>query len=157
MALPLIIDKRTEVLILGSYPGVVSLSKMQYYANPGNDFWRIMSIVLDADLVPMDYKDRLKLLLKNRIGLWDVYDEVERQGSMDHDIKNAKLNDFSILKGYQELRKILITGRKAYDDFSKAALSMRQHHDHHYIPSPSGSNRRISLADKAKKIKDLIR
>ena len=35
-----VIDDKTEVLILGTLPSDISLTKGQYYANPANDFWK---------------------------------------------------------------------------------------------------------------------
>jgi G:T/U-mismatch repair DNA glycosylase len=35
-----VLDKNTEMLILGTLPSDISLTQQRYYANPGNDFWR---------------------------------------------------------------------------------------------------------------------
>jgi double-stranded uracil-DNA glycosylase len=37
-----LIDGNSTVLILGTIPGGMSLSKDQYYADPRNQFWKIM-------------------------------------------------------------------------------------------------------------------
>ncbi|WP_332881585.1 uracil-DNA glycosylase family protein [Methanosarcina horonobensis] len=39
---PPVLDKNTEILILGSLPGDESLRRRQYYGHPGNDFWRLV-------------------------------------------------------------------------------------------------------------------
>ena len=41
--LPPIVDNNTRVLIVGSMPGQQSLEKKQYYGNPRNHFWSIMT------------------------------------------------------------------------------------------------------------------
>src|SRR5579862_986741 len=45
-----VIDSKTEILILGTLPSDVSLAKGQYYANPNNDFWKLMGAVLNRHL-----------------------------------------------------------------------------------------------------------
>ena len=39
---PPIVDEHSEILILGSVPGVKSLQMQQYYAHPQNQFWKLM-------------------------------------------------------------------------------------------------------------------
>ena len=46
-----VVDERTRVLVLGSLPGEISLAKGQYYANPQNQFWRLIEAVIDAELM----------------------------------------------------------------------------------------------------------
>ena len=99
--LPPLVNSRTRLLILGSFPSVSSLAVQQYYAHPRNQFWPIMQAIY-ADK-PMDtgadcYEISSKWLLSKRLGLWDVYAACERQGSLDQRIRRPLLNDFSALR-----------------------------------------------------------
>jgi hypoxanthine-DNA glycosylase len=64
-----IIDDKTKVLILGTLPSDVSLARGQYYANPSNDFWKLVGQVLEQTVVPLSYERRIKILKKFGIGL----------------------------------------------------------------------------------------
>ena len=151
--LPLIINSQTKTLILGSFPSEISLAKQEYYANPGNDFWKVMSVVARQDLTKMAYADKAKMLLDNHIGLWDVFMHCERKGSMDDAIVNETPNDFSRLKSeYPNIKLVLVAGKRAFSDFSK----LNTGYTHHYLPSTSGANRRISVEMKAEIIKRFI-
>ena len=89
---PPVADERTRVLVLGSLPGEVSLARAQYYANPQNQFWRLIGAVINAELTPLPYEARLERLLQAGIGLWDVIATAERAGSLDGAIRAHEPN-----------------------------------------------------------------
>ena len=100
-ALPPLVSTTTKVLILGSFPGAASLRAQQYYGHPRNHFWPILQAIWPYE--PMDtgqssYENRSKWLLAHGLGVWDVYASCERDGSLDSNIRNAVLNDFSTIK-----------------------------------------------------------
>lgn len=95
---PAVVDENTEILILGSLPGDVSIRKHQYYGHPGNDFWRLLGSIIREDIQSMSYENRLETLKQNGIGLWDVFKAGKRKGSEDTKIKDEEVNQFSILK-----------------------------------------------------------
>ena len=76
---PPIIDKESKILILGSIPGVKSLEMQQYYAHPQNKFWKIIFELFNEKFTT-DYKERIEILEKHHIALWDVIDTCERKG-----------------------------------------------------------------------------
>src|ERR1035438_7814368 len=92
---PPIIDQNTEILILGSLPSDMSILKDEYYANPKNQFWRIIFAIFNNNEPLYKYNEKVTLLLKNKIGLWDVLTEADRIGSLDSNIQREVLNDFS--------------------------------------------------------------
>ncbi|MBB3220581.1 hypoxanthine-DNA glycosylase [Massilia umbonata] len=91
------IDSRTRILILGSFPGAASLAAQQYYAHPRNGFWRLVSALVNEDLFSLPYSERLPRLLAHGIGLWDVLGACEREGSLDSAIRRPAANDFQRL------------------------------------------------------------
>lgn len=93
-----VIDSRTRVLILGSFPGAASLAAGQYYAHPRNALWPILAALTGDDLVALPYTERLARLLSHGIGLWDVLGACEREGSLDGAIRKPAANDFARLR-----------------------------------------------------------
>lgn len=92
-----VVDARTRILILGSFPGAASLAAAQYYAHPRNLLWPILSQLAGEDLASLPYADRLPRLLAHGFGLWDVLGACEREGSLDSAIRAPAANDFARL------------------------------------------------------------
>ena len=86
------IPPHARLLILGSLPGDASLAAERYYAHPRNLFWHLLGGVLGCDIAAMDYADRLVVLAKARIGLWDVVASAQRLGSLDTAMRAVEAN-----------------------------------------------------------------
>ncbi|MEO5598912.1 MAG: DNA-deoxyinosine glycosylase [Novosphingobium sp.] len=90
--LPPQVQKNCRLLILGCLPGGLSLVHQQYYGNPRNQFWTIMSNLVGADLPSLPYPVRLAALTGHRIGLWDCIGSAQRSGSLDSAIRSVQAN-----------------------------------------------------------------
>lgn len=109
-------DQHTRVLVLGSLPGEISLQRREYYANPRNQFWRLMEPVAEAELTEMDYEARLAALLRAGLGLWDVIGSARRAGSLDSAIRNYSTNSLETAIGrLPSLRALAFNGGKALE------------------------------------------
>jgi hypoxanthine-DNA glycosylase len=105
------VNPHVRVLVLGSLPGEKSLARSQYYANPRNQFWRLIGEVVERDLTALPYEERLEALLSCRVGLWDVVESASRSGSLDAAIRGHKANDLAALvQSLPELRAIGFNG-----------------------------------------------
>jgi TDG/mug DNA glycosylase family protein len=110
---PPLIAPECKLLILGSFPSVISLQYREYYGNPRNDFWKIMEIVLRMP-AGKNYEFRVGFLLSSGIGLWDVYESCVRTGSLDNTIKNPDLTPVpDLLNEYQNIKAVICNGRQA--------------------------------------------
>ena len=99
--LPPVLSPATRLVILGSFPGVASLRAQQYYGHPQNQFWRLLAALLTDDataLVQAPYAERLRWLLAQGLGVWDVYASCQREGSLDSAIRAPVLNDLASLR-----------------------------------------------------------
>ena len=93
-----IVDPRTRLIVLGSFPGVASLNAQQYYGHPRNHFWPILSALWGVDLTALAYPQRVSEVLARGLGVWDVYASCRREGSLDSAIEQPVLNDLAGLK-----------------------------------------------------------
>ncbi|RSY84633.1 DNA-deoxyinosine glycosylase [Sphingomonas koreensis] len=111
---PPVVDSAVRVLICGSLPGDRSLAARQYYAHPQNQFWRLMSAVVDRDLAALAYPERLAALLEAHVGLWDVVATAHRPGSTDAALSGIAPNDIAALAAtLPDLRAIAFNGGTA--------------------------------------------
>lgn len=132
-----IYDSHTKILILGSAPSEISLARQQYYANPGNQFWKIVFSILEPS-IPEEYGARIALLKQHNVGLWDVYRKFDRDGSMDTNFSAVIPNDFSAVLSEAPIELIIANGKKAYHE----ALKISQFDELTILPalSTSGAN-----------------
>jgi len=141
-----VVDGRTEVLILGSFPSASSLAAGTYYAHAQNQFWRIVGGLVDEPLWELEYAGRLTRLLAHGLGLWDVLASCVRAGSLDRDIRLAEVNDFSLLARHcPRLRAIVLNGGAAARHARHrlpAGLANR------VVPSSSPAHAALPVADK---------
>ena len=113
-AFPPSVDGNTRLLILGSLPGDASIRQGEYYAHRGNAFWTLMGDILDEDLRALPYALRLKRLRARAIGLWDVIESADREGSLDSAIRGAELRDLSaFISRLPKLEAVAFNGKTA--------------------------------------------
>ena len=109
---PPLYDENSQILILGSFPSVKSREVKFFYGHPQNRFWKVVADVFD-EKIPETIEDKKSLILKNHLALWDVISECEITGSSDASIKNAKVNDISIILKDSSIKKIVVNGKIA--------------------------------------------
>jgi len=152
---PAVLQSDTRILILGSFPGEASLAAQQYYAHPRNQFWRLLSAVLDDDIASLAYEQRLQRLAVHNIGLWDVLAVCEREGSLDTAIRNPQANDFATLKhDCPKLQRVCFNGKtsgKFAPQFEAAGF------DTLVLPSSSPANAQLSFDQKLEVWRNIIR
>ncbi|MBQ4415125.1 MAG: DNA-deoxyinosine glycosylase [Methanomicrobium sp.] len=150
--LPAVCGSSPRVLILGSFPSVMSLERQEYYGNPHNQFWRIMEAVLGigADL---PYSRRVEEMKRRHIALWDVASECLREGSSDSTIRDVVRNDIAGFVGENPcVRAIFLNGRtgagKIFSRFFKDFAADFPETAVLIMPSTSPANAAVSLAEK---------
>lgn len=112
-------NSETTILILGTMPGDKSLELGEYYGHPRNKFWKIISTITENNL-PLTYTDKKELLLKTKIGIWDVAHKANRKGSLDSAIEDEEPNDLdNFIARHKNLKVIGFNGTKSQALFDK--------------------------------------
>ena len=87
-----VVDEHTQLLICGSLPGEASLRATRYYAHPQNQFWRLLEVLLEEPVAGLEYEERLAVLLRRGVGLWDTVATAKRTGSLDEALREVTSN-----------------------------------------------------------------
>ena len=155
-AFPPSVDEATRLLILGSLPGDASIRQGEYYAHRGNAFWALMGDVLGEDLRATPYALRLKRLRARGVGLWDVIESANRQGSLDSAIRAAELRDLgAFVARLPRLEAVAFNGKTAalhgrWQIGARAGLTLID------LPSSSGAYAMLSREKKAEAWRALL-
>lgn len=159
-----VLAPQISLVILGSMPGQLSLKVNQYYAAPQNLFWPIMGQLLGIDR-ELPYAERLALLVKAGVGLWDVLQHCDREGSLDASIDEGTEvpNDFSLLfEQCPEVKALCFNGQKAEKAFRRHVIpslppEIRDQIDFITLPSTSAANTTRTQLAKVAEWKALLR
>jgi len=109
-----VMSAQTRILLLCSYPGKEALEKGEYYAGTQNQFWELMSAVLNESLVEKTYEKRLEILLLRGIGLWDVISACQSKGSLKSVLLENRPERFvGLRENWPHLRKVCFNGQPA--------------------------------------------
>jgi hypoxanthine-DNA glycosylase len=157
--LPPILGKAPRVLILGSFPSKMSLERQRYYANPQNQFWKIMSDLFSFGSVE-DFHSLPDLLKDHHIAVWDVIaSRSYQQGSMDRDIVDPLLNDIpGFIRNHPSIRYIGMNGGTAWLFFERSLRdsSLNRTIERERLPSTSPAYASCSYHQKLLRWQNLL-
>ena len=108
----------SRVLILGSFPSVKSREQNFFYGHPQNRFWKVISALFEEP-VPATIDDKKRLILINKLALWDSIAGCEITGSSDSSIRNARANDISMILDNAPIEHIYTNGKKSHELYVK--------------------------------------
>ena len=146
-----IYDEQSKVLILGSFPSVISRQDKMYYANKTNRFWSVMEALFNEEIT-----DHALFCHKHHIAIWDVIHSCTIAGSSDSSIQNVKKNDIAGLVQKTNIKLIVTTGKKAatlYEQYIHLDIP------HISLPSTSAANAKMKLeklVNEYQRIKEVL-
>ena len=142
-----IFDNNSKILILGSFPSVVSRKFGFYYANPQNRFWRVLTGILNAN-VPESTDEKIKFLLSHHIAIYDAAVSCEIEGSSD--AKMSKIVPANLKPIFKEanIRQVYANGGKAYEickKYLESGIIKATKNEVIKLPSTSPANAKFSF------------
>ena len=142
-----IFDKNSKILILGSFPSVISRKFGFYYTNPQNRFWRVLAGILNADL-PESTDEKINFLLAHRIAIYDAAISCEIKGSSD--AKMSKIVPVNLKPIFKEanITQVYANGGKAYEickKYLECEIIKATKKEAIKLPSTSPANAKFNL------------
>lgn len=116
--IPPLYAQDSRVLILGSFPSPKSRAEAFFYAHPQNRFWRVLAALFD-ETVPRTMEEKIALLRRNRIALWDTIGSCEVAGASDASITNVVANDLHPILEGADIRAIFCNGATSHRWYNK--------------------------------------
>jgi hypoxanthine-DNA glycosylase len=144
-----------KIFIIGTKPGNQELRKQEYYANNGNSFWKIIYEVTE-EVFSKNYADRIDLLKRNHIAIWDICQFGERVRPGASNLKNEVPNPINeIVQMYPSVKQIVFNGQKAHDLYFKHFTEI-EGIIYEVVLSTSPANTRFSFREKLNNWKTTI-
>lgn len=134
----------SRILILGSFPSVMSREQNFFYGHPQNRFWKVIASVFDEPL-PETVSDKKDLILRNDLALWDSIARCDIDGSSDASIRNVKVNDLSCILDNCSIEHIYCNGRRSHELYCRYIESQTGQRAE-CLPSTSPANAQWSLS-----------
>ncbi|MBQ8746959.1 MAG: DNA-deoxyinosine glycosylase [Clostridia bacterium] len=143
--IPPVWNEDARVLILGSFPSVRSREIGFFYGHPQNRFWRTVAAVFGEE-IPASTEEKIALLHRRRIALWDVIASCEITGSADASIRNVTPNNLLPILHGAPIRHIVTNGKTADALYRRYQLPITGM-DAVCLPSTSPANARFRETD----------
>lgn len=160
---PTNIDENSRILILGSFPSVVSREVGFYYANKQNRFWKVLRAIFDEKLPPLDstnialYQD---FLTRRGLVLWDIAGKCEITRSDDASLKIHAFNDIYALIQHTAIHTICLNGAtaaKLFKSYQAQQACAINNLKIHALSSTSPHNARYSLEKLAESYAPILK
>lgn len=154
---PPVLGVHPNILILGSLPGIASITQQQYYAHKQNAFWRILEALFQIP-ADADYATRCELAKAATLAIWDVCYSAHRPGSLDSAITHNTVvaNDInSLLAQHPSIKLVAFNGHAAASLFKKH-IQLGRPVSTVILPSTSPANAGTSYAKKLEEWSQLM-
>ena len=149
-----VFDSDSRVLILGTMPSPKSREVGFYYGHPRNRFWKVLALVL-GESEPSSITEKIALLHRRHIALWDVLAACEIEGASDASIRQPKPNNLACIFSAAPIRAVFTTGAAAYRLYQKYQAPLTGLNAYR-LPSTSPANCAVSLERLAEAYREIL-
>ena len=142
-----IFNKNSKILILGSFPSVISRKFGFYYTNPQNRFWRVLAGVLNSPL-PESKDEKINFLLSHHIAIYDAAISCEIEGSSDAKMSKIVPVNLNPIFKTANIKQVYANGGKAYEickKYLEDEIIKATKNEVIKLPSTSPANAKFSL------------
>jgi hypoxanthine-DNA glycosylase len=108
----------SEILILGSFPSVLSRKDGFYYGNKRNRFWQTLALIFKEE-TPTTNEEKRTFILSHKLALWDIVETCNIKGSADSNLKNYSVVNLNKIIDFSKIKVIICNGKKCYEIFIK--------------------------------------
>ncbi len=119
-----VINGSTQVLILDSLPGSISVARGEYHAHSRDPFWGLLGAALGISFLPrFAYDNRIRLMQHLGVGIWSAAKSAVRVGfslvGKLEDVEGIDLLAVIAEEEAEDLKTVFFDGRLAEDIFTK--------------------------------------
>ena len=119
---PLMCDN-PKILILGTIPGKSSIAAGEYYFDGSNRMWKVIAGI-SGEVIPSSYVEKVSMLAKYGIVLWDYYHSVVREDSSDKGIISGEVNDIpAFLRSNPSIKIVAVLGYGKWKLFGEKLMT----------------------------------
>lgn len=150
-----IYNTHSRILILGSFPSVISREEQFYYAHPRNRFWKILYELFEtteSKAIKQEKHYKIQFLEQHHIALWDIAQKCTINKSKDSTMQNVTPNNITLILSQANINAIFCNGNKTHELFWHFFNKTMQSCDKYKsikvfsLPSSSPANAKYSLA-----------
>ncbi len=141
--IPPLYDGRSRILVLGSFPSVLSRKTCFFYGHPQNRFWKVLAALFTSP-VPETIEEKKALALENGVALWDVIASCDIDSSSDASIRAVVPTDLTPILDKAPIHKIFCNGATSHKLYTQHQ-QRRTGREALRLPSTSPANAAWSL------------
>lgn len=136
-ALPPLVYDDSEYLFLVTMPSYDSEMCGEYFGDPSNHFWKVLSAIYSMPIE--NYAQKKQICQEHKIAIWSVCKSCKRHLSMQDTMTDIVFNDINgFLQQHPSIQTLICVSHDAEKLLKESDWNLTQNVV--YVPSPSGAD-----------------